>query len=203
MALSRVSRKVATHERILTEASRLLRERGLTGTGVDKVMRAAGLTVGGFYAHFDSKEAMVSEAMGRLLATTRALLFAGLDGESGPAWLRSVLRRYLSRTHRDAVGQGCGFPSVVSEVSRAGPSVRRSFEAGLLPLVDEFARKLPEGPGLTPEERALATFALCVGGLCLARAVDDPNLSERILRACRRLAVPELAAPGGASLPAN
>jgi TetR/AcrR family transcriptional repressor of nem operon len=183
--------KARTRTRILEAASGVFRERGYAGSGVDAVMDAAGLTPGGFYAHFASKSALFREVLAVALGRTRALLLGGLENTSGVSWLTKVVRRYLSRSHRDAVTLGCSLPPLISDLDRADPEARAAFEEHLRALTAELAEKLPKGP--PGEERALATLALCVGGLALARAVADPRLSDRILAACRKLAVPEAA----------
>ena len=191
-----LTRKQRTRERILASAGRVFRRRGYAGAGVDAVMREAGLTHGGFYGHFASKEALFAETVTRTLGRTAELMGRGADDREGVAWLRAAVRRYLSRPHLRAVEEGCAIPAIVSELGRAGGAPREAFERRLLELLADVEGKAPAGPGLTPSDRVLATVALCVGGVSLARAVKDPALSDRILRACRALAVPE-AVPSG------
>ena len=157
-------------------------------------MSAAGLTAGGFYAHFPSKRALLADVLRASLEETRVLLFAGLDHLEGPAWLRSVVGKYLSRSHRDGPGGGCALPSLSAEVAREGKVPRQALQAYVRQLAAELAPRTPAAPGLEPEDRVLATIALLSGALTLARAVEDPELSDRILRSARRLAVPEMAA---------
>lgn len=163
-------RKQRTHERILVSAGRVFRRKGYAGAGVDAVMGEAGLTHGGFYAHFDGKEALFAETVTRALGRTVEIMEKEAGDREGVAWLRVAVRRYLSRPHLEAVEEGCPMPALVSELGRAGDA---------------------PGPGLEPDDRALATVALCVGGISMARAVKDPALADRILAACRKLAVPE------------
>ncbi len=188
-----VEHKARTRERILAAAARRFRVHGYRGVGVDGVMSAAGLTPGGFYAHFRSKQALLTEALALTLAQTRTLLLGGLDHLSGPAWMRAVVGRYLSRSHRDHPDAGCPVPALASEIAREGRAPRQALEEYLQALVGELAPHTPAAPGLPPEDRVLATIALCAGALSLSRAVNDPQLSDRILRAARRLAVPETA----------
>jgi len=186
-----------TRRRILAAAARKFREGGFAGAGVDAVMAEAGLTAGGFYAHFESKEALLAEALAAGPGHPGERLAAGLDGTAGAPFLREVVRRYLSRSHRDDVAGGCALPALAAEVARQGPEARAAFEGYLRRFVERLAPRVPGGPGLPPAERVLATAALAAGGIMLARAVADPGLSDRILRACRRLAVPELAEEAG------
>ena len=193
-----VDHKQRTHARIVETASRLFKQGGYGGIGVDSVMKAAGLTPGGFYAHFPSKEVLLAETLPLALRRMRNWLLRGLEKEQGLSWLRKVVHRYLSRTHRDAVGEGCPMPALTPEVGRAGDLARETFETHLRDLVTELEARMPTTLG-PPRDRALATVALFVGGVMLARAVKDRKLSGRILRACRVLAIPEEAphAPPG------
>ncbi len=185
--------KEGTRRRILAAAAQSFRTKGFRSAGVDEVMRSAGLTAGGFYAHFPSKRALLSAALRTSLEDARQRLFAGLEDLRGAAWLRAVVGRYLSRTHRDDPGGGCALPSLAGEIAREGRRPRQALQAYLQQLVAEIAPRTPPAPGFEPEDRVLATVALLSGALMLARAVDDPELSDRILRAARRLAVPEMA----------
>jgi TetR/AcrR family transcriptional repressor of nem operon len=197
--------KQRTRRRILAAAAQRFRKKGFRGAGVDGVMNAAGLTAGGFYAHFPSKRALLADVLRTSLEETRLLLFAGLDQVEGPAWLRGVVGKYLSRAHRDDPGGGCALPSLSADVAREGKLPREALQAYVRQLAAELAPRTPAAPDLVPEDRVLATIALLSGALTLARAVEDPELSDRILRAARRLAVPELAvaaeAEGAARIP--
>lgn len=143
------------------------------------------------YAHFDSKETLLAETLAVGARQTAERLVAGLDKVQGVAWMRKVVRRYLSRAHRDEVAEGCALPALTAEVSRQGPRARAAFAAYVRAIAEKLKGKAPSAPGLEPADRVLATLALFAGGLMLARAVRDEDLSGRILRACRRLAVPE------------
>jgi TetR/AcrR family transcriptional repressor of nem operon len=184
--------KPRTRARILGAAAKRFRERGVRGAGVDEVMRAAGLTAGGFYAHFESKQALLREVLAHSLRLTRENLLAGLDEVRGVPWVREVVRRYLSRRHRDDVSEGCVLPTLTAEIARQDPESRRAFEGHVRDLIEELGSKIPASPGLDPKDRALAITALFAGGLMLSRAVPDRDLSDRILLACRRLALAEL-----------
>jgi TetR/AcrR family transcriptional repressor of nem operon len=166
-------------------------------------MTAAGLTAGGFYGHFPSKRALLADVVETSLEETRLLLFAGLEKVEGPTWLRAVVGKYLSRGHRDDPGGGCALPSLAADVAREGKLPRQALQAYVRQLAADLASRTPPAPGLEPEDRVLATIALLSGALTLARAVEDPELSDRILRAARRLAVPETAAAAEAELGAR
>lgn len=185
--------KEATRGRIIQAAARSFRSRGYRAAGVDHVMDAAGLTAGGFYAHFKSKQALLAETLGLSLAQARAQLFSGLDDLEGADWLRAVVGRYLSRSHRDHPDSGCSLPALAGEIAREGRAPRTALQDYLQQLVADLAPRAPKAPGLESEDRVLATVALLSGALMLARAVPDEQLSDRILRAARRLAVPEVA----------
>jgi TetR/AcrR family transcriptional repressor of nem operon len=181
--------------RIVRAAAQRFRQLGFSGAGIDEVMRAAGLTAGAFYAHFESKQHLLAEALEHALAEPRLQLVAGLEGKTGAAWLGELVRRYLSRAHRDAVAEGCPVPALAGEVGRQGTLARQAFERELGKLLAEAAEACrsidaPADEQLSSEDRALAVMALCAGGIMLARSVQDRGLSDRILRACRRFATP-------------
>ncbi len=180
----KVSREQAAENRtrIIETAARLFRERGVDGIGVADLMKAAGLTHGGFYGHFASKEDLVAQACGRALAGSQAeweRLIAAYPEDP----LAAITARYLSAAHRDKPGQGCVFSALGNDVARQGPSIRRQVTDGLRNLVNTLARVIPGKSKATRRDKALAAFAAMVGGLVLARAVDDPDLSDEILAA--------------------
>ena len=172
-------KKSRTRERILDAATAALIQRGPIEPSVGEVMGAAGLTVGGFYAHFQSKDALLLEAFRQLLGRRRQLL-RQLD-DSLSAQDRRVLAAafYLSRKHRDAKGDACPLPSSLGEVSRL-PEPFRSVLAEHIELMTAELAGSPEDA-----DKALADLALMVGGLALARALSDGELSDRVLRAAK------------------
>lgn len=183
-------RKQQSHEAILASAAGLLRKQGIRASSVTDVMRGAGLTVGGFYNHFDSKEHLFTETirrvgLGRVLAHAR--------GGTPLERARSVLRRYLSRAHRDRPEEGCILPSAVAEVARVGEPYRTALEQELGGYVESFAAALGGGP--RNREKAVALIALMYGALSLSRAVNDP-LGEEFLKAARALGESALSAAG-------
>jgi TetR/AcrR family transcriptional repressor of nem operon len=175
----------ATRARILDAAGRLFRAHGYAASGVDAVMAAVQLTAGGFYSHFPSKDALFAETMGATLASARVRWAELLADREGGARIEAFVQRYLSTEHRDDMANGCALASLAPEAARAGDETRRAVEReldGQLRVLEASLR------GDHRLERATAIFALCVGGVVLARAVADPALSNRILKACRRAA---------------
>jgi TetR/AcrR family transcriptional repressor of nem operon len=155
---------------------------------VDAIMKEAGLTPGGFYAHFASKEALFAEAMIAALDTRKGLRAAKSTTPSATDPLGLLIKGYLSRTHRDTVGEGCPLPAVTSDVSRKSDLTRETYERQFLRYLNEIESLLPENSE-TARERALAILAQCVGGLMLARAVKNEKLSDQILKSCRMAAL--------------
>jgi TetR/AcrR family transcriptional repressor of nem operon len=177
--------KEQTRAKILRAAGKVFRRLGYHAAGVDKVMEEAGLTAGGFYAHFGSKEELLAEVLTPAAAEARVPLDQDLDGAAGRARLEAFVESYLSQSHLQRTDNGCPLPALVSEVARTSGPVKASFEAIVRDLVARL--RGPAGEGLS-EDRALAIVALCVGGLGVARSVRDEALGERILAACRELA---------------
>src|SRR5215470_885104 len=171
--------KKETRGRILRAAGRLFRENGYDGVGVDAVMSEAGLTAGGFYAHFPSKEALFSEVIAGVLAERNASLAEQLKDVEGLDWLSTLVKIYLSRTHRDLVGEGCPLPTLTPDVIRSGESTRENYEDQLRQYLEAIEAQMPEG-SQPSQDRALALIAQCVGGLMIARAVKDEALSNQI-----------------------
>lgn len=177
------SRKQQSRERILSAAADLFRRRGLDATGVDAVMAAAGLTAGGFYAHFRSKDALVAAAVAKAGEKAHARWIVPFDALRGRAWSRAFVERYLSEEHRDDRESGCTLPALSGDVARSSVVARRHVEARLIGLFELIAER--SGEAMVPREQVLGAVALCVGGLLLSRVVVERKLSKEILRACR------------------
>jgi TetR/AcrR family transcriptional repressor of nem operon len=183
----RVSRERAAEnrDRIIDVAGRLFRERGFDGIGVAGLMKAAGLTHGGFYGHFESKEDLELQACARALARTSEQWNA-VAVNAAEAPLDALLDNYLSGRHRDGIGNGCVYAALAADVARQeNPTLRRRFTEGLRSLIDVLARAVPGRTKASRRERALARLAGMVGALILARAVDDAELSDEILATAR------------------
>jgi len=177
------SRKEATHDRIVETAARAIRRSGYRGTGVAEIMKEAGLTHGGFYAHFGSREDMLAEAADRAGVDGMAVL-AQIAAEAPPKKaLEAMLRAYLSKEHVEGVETGCAIAALGSEMPRQGPKVRRAATRRIKEMIDLVARQSSEWGRPEAHERALVTLATALGALVLARAVDDPKLSDAVRRA--------------------
>jgi AcrR family transcriptional regulator len=172
--------KEATHERIVDVAARAIRGSGYHGTGVADIMKAAGLTHGGFYAHFPSRDALLTEAADRAGFESVQLLQRLAAGVSGPQALQSMIQGYLSKGHLESVETGCHVAALGSEMPRQAPEVRHAATRRLKETIDLIARQLPDWGQPSAHEQALVTIATMVGTLVLARAVDDPKLSDAL-----------------------
>ena len=187
----RAVKKRATHERILKSADKIARREGLRAASVPRVMKGAGLTIGGFYAHFSSKTAMDVEVIRSMLGDVPGPWLSGLEDFSGLDWVQKALERYVSVTHRDEQN-GCAYPAVLSEMVGAPDQVRHAFAESFQLRVGAFEAHVPPLTGITARERALATMALAIGGLLLSRALRGSRMSDDMLHACRKWALPEL-----------
>ena len=177
------SRKEVTHERIVEVAARAIRRSGYDGTGVADIMKEAGLTHGGFYAHFASREAMLAEAADRAGAESVAVS-AGIAAAASPEQaLESLLRVYLSKAHVEGAERGCPIVALGSEMPRQAPEVRRAATRRIKEMIDVVARQSPDWGQPGAHEHALVTVATMVGTLLLARAVDDAKLSDALRKA--------------------
>jgi TetR/AcrR family transcriptional repressor of nem operon len=182
----RVSREQAAEnrDRIIDVAGRLFRERGLDGIGVANLMKAAGLTHGGFYGNFESKEDLAVEACERVLARSSETWPAMAKDPEAP--LKGLLDWYLTARHRDRPGEGCIYAALASDIARQNsPALRRTFTAGLRPMIDTLVRIVPGRSRAARRQKAIACLSAMVGALILARAVDDTELSNQILAAAR------------------
>ena len=169
-------------QRILDVAAQLFRERGFEGIGVADLMKEAGLTHGGFYGHFSSKDDLIAQASAREL--TRSLgQWSTFAERASDDPLSAVADAYLTRSHRDNPGTGCVLAALGPDVSRQGPAVRRAVTDYVRSVVDLFVKLVPGKSKAARRQKAISTYATLVGAMVLARAVDDRALSQEILDA--------------------
>jgi TetR/AcrR family transcriptional regulator, transcriptional repressor for nem operon len=181
--------KEATREKILAEAARRFREEGIDAVGVANLMGGLGLTQGGFYNHFDSKDALAREAVTQALGATREQMEH--DGS-----LVTLVERYLSTAHRDHPGNGCATAALSQEIARASDTVREGFTDELGKILAAIRGALPSAmPTRQKKATAMQFFSLLVGSMSLARAVNAPALSDDILAAGRKAALAMLQNP--------
>jgi len=182
--------KQATHDRIVEAAARAIRRSGYNGTGVADIMKDAGLTHGGFYAHFASREAMLAEAADRA-GNESVEMMERIAATLPPRQvLPAMMRAYLSKAHVEGIETGCATAALGSEMPRQAPEVRRAATRRIKQMIDLVARQLPDWGQPGAHERALFTVATMVGTLVLARAVDDPRLSDALRTAALKHLVP-------------
>ena len=178
----------ATREKILKSARRLFNRRGFADVSIDEVMAGAGLTRGGFYAHFPNKETLFAEAVTHILVDHPAQHWEGVDFDlTGPDIVRVIINAYLSDQHMSDIEGSCPMIALPSDVARGGEKVRQAFRQVLNSMTGIFESQLAPSP--TAREDALATAALCVGGMVLARAVDDPALATELRAAAHAQAL--------------
>ncbi|OYO26656.1 TetR family transcriptional regulator [Janthinobacterium sp. PC23-8] len=177
------SRKEATHERIVEVASRAIRRSGYSGTGVADIMKEAGLTHGGFYAHFASRDALLAEAGDRAgsdsVALASRLAAAAPPGQS----VQAIMKAYLSPEHIAAVETGCPVAALACEMPRQAPEVRHAATLHIKEMIDLLARQMPDWGDARAHEEAMALLCALIGTTMLARAVDDPRLSAALCAA--------------------
>ncbi|MEW6149078.1 MAG: TetR/AcrR family transcriptional regulator [Bradyrhizobium sp.] len=177
--------KQETHDRIVRKASVRLREKGAHGIGVADLMKEAGLTHGGFYAHFDSREALVIEAFG--YAMDRSMEhWRKITGEVSPEKrLALIAEAYLSALHRDNPGHGCSIPALGAEIARESPKTRKAFAGKLEEMIERLADCVPNQPRKAARKQAIATLATMAGTMLLARIAGSGELSDEVLKAGR------------------
>jgi TetR/AcrR family transcriptional repressor of nem operon len=180
----RVTRAQAAenHQKVIDVASQLFKEHGFDGIGLTDLMKAAGLTHGGFYKQFESKEDLVGAACARAIdnGLERWRNAASADAE---APLQALVKFYLSAQHRDAIAEGCPVAALASDASRHSDAVREKFEAGIKGHLDILDRLASPAEGEQQRDKSMATLSTMVGALLLSRVVKDEALSRRFLAA--------------------
>ena len=182
--------KQETRRRILEAADALLKVQGAEAASVSEVMARAGLTVGGFYAHFPSKDALAHEAL--LFGLTRVVerMLASLDRIPDPkARVRALIAQYLAQADDPDLSHACPMTLLLPELARADRDTRNAFAAHTGQLLDRIAERFPDIDGMTRREAALFVYASCAGAVSIARAVASPEARRRILATTERLLV--------------
>ena len=195
--------KLETHARIVKKASVRLREKGAHGIGVADLMKDAGLTHGGFYAHFDSREALVIEAFTDAMDRSTERWRKLAEQTPPEKRLAMIVNTYLSPHHRDDPGQGCAVPALGAETARESPKTRRVFAARLEQMIDTLASQIPGVPRKAARKQALAALATMMGTLVMARVAGSSEFSDEILAAGREAVLDRAKSPGAKKSPAR
>lgn len=187
--------KLETHARIVKKASVKLREKGAHGIGVADLMKDAGLTHGGFYAHFDSREALVIEAFTHAMDRSTARWRKLTEQAAPEKRLAVVVNTYLTSVHRDDPGHGCAVPALGAEIARESPKTRRVFAGRLAQMIDMLAEQIPDVPRKAARKQATAALATMMGTLVMARIAGSGDFSEEILGAGREAVLDRAKSP--------
>jgi TetR/AcrR family transcriptional regulator, transcriptional repressor for nem operon len=187
--------KLETHARIVKKASVRLREKGAHGVGVADLMKEAGLTHGGFYAHFDSREALVIEAFADAMDRSTERWRKLAEHTPPEKRLATIVGTYLTPLHRDDPGHGCAVPTLGAEIARESPKTRKAFAAKLEQMIDMLAAQIPELPHKAARKQAMAVIATMMGTLVLARVAGNGDFSDEILGAGRMALLGRTAPP--------
>jgi TetR/AcrR family transcriptional repressor of nem operon len=178
--------KAETHERIVKNASVRLRERGAASLGVAELMKEAGLTHGGFYAHFASRDALIGEAFAHAMDQTAKRWRKRAELAREGKQLSSIVNGYLTAQHRDDVGNGCALPSLGAEVHRASPKTRKAVAAKLEEMIDVISEQMPSQTAKAARREAIATLSTMMGTMILARMAGTGEFSDEVLAAGRQ-----------------
>src|SRR3978361_2410137 len=190
--------KQETHARIVRKASVRLREKGAHGVGVADLMKEAGLTHGGFYAHFDSREALVIEAFADTMdrSTER---WRKLTEQTPPdKRLATIVNSYLTTVHRDDPGHGCAVPTLGAEIARESPKTRKAFAGKLEQMIDMMADQILDVPRKTARKQAMAALATMMGTLVMSRIAGSGEFSDEILASGREAVLERASGQPGA-----
>ena len=186
--------KQETHARIVKKASVRLREKGAHGIGVADLMKEAGLTHGGFYAHFDSREALVIEAFGYAMDRSTERWRKIAEQTPPDKRLATIVDNYLTPVHRDDPGHGCAVPTLGAEIARESPKTRKAFAAKLEQMIDMMADQVLDVPRKVARKQAIAVLTTMMGTLVLSRIAGNGEFSDEILGAGREAVLGRAAA---------
>ena len=177
--------KTRTHERIVKSASRQFRAKGLKGPGVATVMKASGLTHGGFYKHFRSKDDLLAEAIEESLRDIRSqLIAAAKNAPPGEGW-KELVTRYLSLEHCDRADTGCPIAALAPEIARSAPAVKKRIALSLRTHREELMPFVPGRDSAERERNFIVAFTAMAGAVSLARTLTDPARRQKILDTVR------------------
>jgi TetR/AcrR family transcriptional repressor of nem operon len=181
----RVSKETAARnrEQIVAAAARLFREHGIAETGVDSITEAAGLTHGGLYSHFESKDSIAAEAIRFAFARSQRRWRRTVEGGRDAHVFEEIVTNYLSPAHRDSPGRGCVVAALAGDIARQSKPVRKAFTKELKSTIESIAHLMPQRDRSRRVNEAVAAFSCMVGALILARAVTDSTFSEQMLAA--------------------
>lgn len=199
MARYAAEHKGETRKRILAASEAMMKRRGVDAASVDAVMRGAGLTVGGFYAHFASKDELAAETLLYALEHSFDRMVASLERQSGPDVLRSLIRDYLAQAEDPRLEEACPLTLVLGDVARADDARKARFVEVTRAMLDRVAPHFPGRDGMSPRETALATYAALVGAVGFARTAPSSGARRAILRACETMLVSWLGLEEGGS----
>jgi TetR/AcrR family transcriptional repressor of nem operon len=183
------AQKTKTHDRIVAIASKRFREEGLAGIGIADLMKEAGLTVGGFYKHFDSRDALVAEAVGRALELWKNQTDAAASG-GPPVSYESLVDEYLSEAHRNHPGTGCPVSALAGDLARSDKRTRTLVSRKIRDNIELLATLIRKTNGTdegSARSQAILTYCALVGAIGMARAVSDEELSREILKTVAQL----------------
>ena len=175
-----------TRQKVVREAAAQIRKHGPDGVSVAKVMAAAGLTHGGFYAHFKSKDDLVVGALQSMFEQARRRFETVTEGRTGPAALAAFIDFYVTTTHRDHPERGCAIAVLSGDLARLEGAARDTYDAGFNAMVARIEKLLPAGITDNPPTLALSLVSEMVGAVALSRALGDTASSVRLLNAARR-----------------
>ncbi|MGO4713384.1 TetR/AcrR family transcriptional regulator [Bradyrhizobium sp. 2TAF24] len=181
--------KAETHARIVRHASAQLREKGTRGVGVADLMKEAGLTHGGFYAHFDSREDLVIEAIAYAMDQTTERWGKQFQDKAVADRLAMLVDSYLTPSHRDHPERGCAIPALAGDVVRESPKTRRAFLSKLEQMIALFAGQSSDPDSAEARQKAIGTIATLMGSVVLARVAGNSAFSQEVLDAGRAMAL--------------
>jgi TetR/AcrR family transcriptional regulator, transcriptional repressor for nem operon len=181
------AQKARTHKRIVAIAAKRFREKGLAGLGIAELMKEAGLTVGGFYKHFDSRDELVAEAVSSAFGGWQRRVDAAAASGGPPVSYAELIDDYLSDVHRKNPGTGCAFSALAPEIARSDKRTRALTSEQVRNDLELIAGLLPDKDKRAARSRAILTFSALVGAMSLTRAVSDESLSREILKTVAEL----------------